>query len=110
MINHFIDLIQNKMPHIDNLAYQSGEVSLTVGQADSTKVGTVVDQLWVSKDTLIHDAWNSSVMAPNIFAHRHLPNCDSCAVRFDESLEEASEAYQIPLFEWLVALNFRITG
>ena len=47
---------------------------------------------------------------PIVFAHRHLPNCDSCAVRFDESLEEAAEAYQIPLIEWLLALNFRITG
>ena len=110
MINHLIDLIHNKMPHIDTLAYRSKEASANSVQGNPSSGGMVNDRLWVSKDTLIHHAWSSSEMAPIVFAHRHLPSCDSCAVRFDESLEEAAEAYQIPLVEWLLALNFRITG
>ena len=75
---------------------------------NSDSVGNRDVSTWVSKETLIVHAWESSVVAPDIFSDFHLPNCNQCAVRYDESLEEAAHAYQIPLNIWLVALNFRL--
>ena len=110
MIYHLIDKLHRNMPHIDSLSYRSS-VSLSNAceskKADSQAFEQV---LWVSKKTIIDHAWRASDKAPMVFATRHLPHCDTCAVRFDESIEEAAEAYQIPLVEWLMALNFGITG
>lgn len=71
-----------------------------------TGFGIEKSRSWVKKTTLIETAWLSSNMAPTVFKHFSLPHCNQCAVRFDETLEEASEAYAIPLEQWLVSLNF----
>jgi hypothetical protein len=43
--------------------------------------------------------------AAGTFSLRHLPACHLCAVRFDETVAEAADAYGIPLEEWLQELN-----
>ena len=53
----------------------------------------------------IDEAWNAHPGAPEVFAKYHLPSCDGCAVRFDESLKEAADAYGIDLEEFLESLN-----
>ena len=108
MINHLIVRIQKKIPFIDELSYTSILSSEPDNKTEASTDSNTEERLWVNKKTLIHNAWNASSMAPLIFARYHLPHCDSCAVRFDESLAEASEAYQIPLDRWLMALNFEI--
>ena len=40
-----------------------------------------------------------------IFEQFGLPRCDKCMVRFEETLQEASDAYDIDLSKWLTALN-----
>ena len=40
-----------------------------------------------------------------IFEQFGLPRCNKCTVRFEETLQEASEAYDIDLPKWLAALN-----
>jgi len=53
----------------------------------------------------IEQAWNHHPGAPEVFARRHLPACDGCAVRHEETLREAAEAYGIHLEDWLSELN-----
>ena len=54
---------------------------------------------------LINDALELHHGAASVFASYHLIRCSSCVVRFEESLEEAAQAYDIPLEEWLLKLN-----
>ena len=63
--------------------------------------GTVV----FSAGMTIDSAWNAHSKAPEVFARHHLPACHGCAVRFDESLAEATEAYGIDLDKFLRELN-----
>ena len=44
-------------------------------------------------------------MAQSVFEEFHLNACANCSVRFDESLAEAAEAYEISLELWLMKLN-----
>ena len=44
-------------------------------------------------DMSIHQAWLRHPAAREVFARYHLPACDQCAVRFDESVAEAASAY-----------------
>ena len=53
----------------------------------------------------IQEALARHAGASQVFRDRHLPGCHLCAVRFDETLGEAAEAYGIPLEEWLAELN-----
>jgi hypothetical protein len=53
----------------------------------------------------IDTAWHHHPEAPAVFARHHLPACDGCAVRFDESLSEATAAYGIDLGSFLSQLN-----
>jgi len=53
----------------------------------------------------IEEAWNAHPGAPSVFAQYHLPGCDGCAVRFEERIEEAAEAYGIELDRFLTDLN-----
>jgi len=53
----------------------------------------------------IDTAWRRHPGVQAIFASHHLPACNGCAVRFDETLTEAAEAYGIPLEGWLESLN-----
>lgn len=64
--------------------------------------------LWRSPytaDMRIHAAWLRHPAAPAVFARHHLPACDRCAVRFDESIGEAAAAYGLDLGALLEELN-----
>lgn len=50
-------------------------------------------------------AWSRHPRAREVFARRSLPACDRCAVRFDETLEEAASAYGFDLVQLLAELN-----
>ena len=58
----------------------------------------------------IDQAWRHHPDAPEIFARYHLPACDSCAVRFDETLAEAAAAYGLEIDTLLGELNALLTG
>ena len=53
----------------------------------------------------IEEAWRHHPNSPTVFAQHHLPACDGCAVRFDETLEEATTAYGLDLETFLADLN-----
>ena len=53
----------------------------------------------------IEEAWHHHPQAPDIFARHHLPACQGCAVRHEETLAEAAQAYGIDLGAWLAELN-----
>jgi hybrid cluster-associated redox disulfide protein len=53
----------------------------------------------------IDQAWHASPGAPEVFARHHLPACDGCSVRFDETIGEAAAAYGIDLDAFLTQLN-----
>jgi len=61
-------------------------------------------------DMTIDQAWNHHSDAPDVFARHHLPACNSCAVRFDETLEEAAAAYGLQIDALLTELNTLLTG
>lgn len=44
-------------------------------------------------DMTVDEAWRRHPGARAAFAARHLPDCDGCAVRFDETLAEVADAY-----------------
>lgn len=50
-------------------------------------------------------AWSRHPRAREAFVRRSLPACDRCAVRFDETLEEAASAYGFDLAQLLDELN-----
>ena len=58
----------------------------------------------------IDQAWNHHPGAAEVFARYHLPACNSCAVRFDETLEEAAAAYGLEIDTFLRELNTLLTG
>jgi hypothetical protein len=53
----------------------------------------------------IDQAWHATADAPAVFALHHLPACDGCSVRFDETIGEAAAAYGIDLDAFLTQLN-----
>ena len=53
----------------------------------------------------IEEALNLHEGAASVFKKHHLPNCSLCVIRFEESLKEAAEAYEIDLKLWLYELN-----
>lgn len=61
-------------------------------------------------DMRIHAAWLRHPRAAEVFARHHLPACDRCAVRFDESIGEAAAAYGLDLGALLVELNELLSG
>ena len=56
-------------------------------------------------DMTIEEAWTHHPQAPEVFQRFHLPACSGCAVRFEETVEEAMSAYGIDLHSFLAALN-----
>jgi hypothetical protein len=56
-------------------------------------------------DMSIDRAWRRHPGARQVFAAFHLPACDTCAVRFDETLSEAVAAYDLDGDALLDALN-----
>lgn len=73
-------------------------VSALVGRLDST-TGPFEPSMSVDA------AWSRHPRAREAFARRQLPACDRCAVRFDETLEEAAAAYGFDLVVLLDELN-----
>ena len=57
------------------------------------------------EEMTIDEAWFAHPGAPGVFAKHHLPGCDGCSVRFEETLAEAAEAYSIDLAAFLHELN-----
>lgn len=55
-------------------------------------------------------AWRRHPGAAAVFARHHLPACDGCAVRFDETVEEAASAYGLDLGRLLAELNALLPG
>ena len=53
----------------------------------------------------IDQAWVHHPGAPLVFERFNLPSCRDCAVRFEETIEEAVGAYGVDLGEFLSALN-----
>ncbi len=53
----------------------------------------------------VHQAWLRHPRAREVFARYHLPACDRCAVRFEETVGEAAAAYRLDLPALLEALN-----
>jgi len=58
----------------------------------------------------IDQAWRRHPGAPAVFARHHLPACDGCAVRFDETVEEAARAYGLDLPVLLAELGALLGG
>ena len=58
-----------------------------------------------SASMTVEQAWRRHPGAAKVFAVFHLPDCQGCAVRFDETLGEAAEAYDLDLSGLLGALN-----
>ena len=53
----------------------------------------------------IDQAWRRHPDARDVFTAFHLPSCDACAVRFDETIAEAAAAYGLDEAALLDALN-----
>lgn len=58
-----------------------------------------------SAELTVDQAWRKHPHTRLVFARHHLPACDGCAVRFDETLAEAAEAYGLELSGLLEELN-----
>ncbi len=58
-----------------------------------------------SADMTVDLAWRRHPRAREVFARHHLPACDGCSVRFDETLEEAARAYGLDLATLLAQLS-----
>ena len=70
-------------------------------------------ELWsqpFSGSMTIDQAWRRHPGARAVFAAVHLPSCDTCAVRFDETIAEAAVAYGIDEEAFLASLNDLIAG
>lgn len=53
----------------------------------------------------VDQAWVHHPGAPLVFERFNFPSCKDCAVRFEETIEEAVGAYGIDLAEFISALN-----
>lgn len=84
----------------DALAQQAG--SLAAGIA--LRTGPFTSAMTVEQ------AWRRHSGVQRVFARRHLPACDHCSVRFDETLEEVSLAYELDLAALLEELNALLAG
>ena len=62
-------------------------------------------RVYLHGGSTIEEALHSSDVAHQIFQAFQLQSCQTCSVRFDESLAEAAEAYDISLERWLIKLN-----
>ena len=58
----------------------------------------------------IDRAWHSHPNASAVFAGYHLHACHQCAVRFDETIQEAALAYDFSEEAMLVELNLLLRG
>jgi len=53
----------------------------------------------------VENARHHHPLAPTVFEQHRMPSCERCAVRFEETIEEATEAYGIELQSFLDDLN-----
>ena len=94
------------------LEEREGEVSdiesrlLTAGRG----LSRAESDLWLSREPFsgvmtVDQAWRKHPGTRAVFTRHHLPNCDGCAVRFDETLAEAAAAYGLDLEELLEELG-----
>lgn len=58
----------------------------------------------------VHHAWLRHPRAREVFARHHLPACDRCAVRFEETVGEAAAAYGLDRELLLAELNALLGG
>jgi hypothetical protein len=58
-----------------------------------------------SKKMTIQQALQFHPEAKNVFEDHGLPRCSKCSVRFEETLQEAADVYDINLSVWLFDLN-----
>lgn len=58
----------------------------------------------------VHQAWLRHPGARGVFTRHHLPACDRCAVRFEETVAEAAAAYRLDLPRLLDELNALLGG
>ena len=64
-----------------------------------------VDYRQIDSDWTIDRALRAHPQISNVFATYDLPSCDQCAVRFHETINEAAEAYEIDLHQFLTSLR-----
>ena len=77
--------------------------------ADRSLQGVVADLTLLDApfcaELTVDQAWRKHPGTQAVFARHHLPSCDGCAVRFDETLDEAATAYGLDLAMLLEELN-----
>ncbi len=80
---------------------------LSALEARSERLGRALDRRDgpFSLDMTVDEAWRRHPGARAAFAARHLPDCDGCAVRFDETLSEVADAYGFDAAALLDGLN-----
>ena len=88
------------MARADAVADAAGALTRAVG----TRTGPFVPTMTVDH------AWRRHPGVRGVFAARHLPACDRCAVRHDETLEEVAAAYGFALAELMRDLNSLLGG
>lgn len=99
------DLAQGIAEAIDQAATLAQRASTIEGrQARLLADATLMSRPFGPQMT-VDQAWRRHSGAPAVFARFHLPSCDGCAVRFDETLEEAAAAYGLNLATLLSALQ-----
>lgn len=87
------------------LAAQLGSVDAAVRALRRTQASSAAAAGPFVPDMTIDQAWRRHPRAREAFARRQLPACDRCAVRHDETVEEAASAYGFALPELLDELN-----
>lgn len=112
-------LVRNRLGPLLRLRGQTRHLSGTIKRNES-RLNRLEEQLERTESVLkrpsfeasmtMDQAWNRHPGAPLIFAQHHLPACNDCAVRFDETLAEAAEAYQLDLDALLLQLNALFTA
>lgn len=98
-------------PTAEKRAIETDLLDLTqrVGRLDRELRGLSADLAWRGRpfaaEMSIQQARTRHPGAPAVFARHHLPACDGCAVRFDETVAEAAAAYGLDLVALLGDLN-----
>ena len=89
----------------EQIAMISTRVTTVEHSLDDLKEASVFRTRPFDATMTIDQAWRRHPDARLVFSRFHLPRCDKCAVRFDETIEEAAAAYSIDEAALLTALN-----
>ena len=96
-------------PKIQERVRQRLDVLLAPYQKKISIPSPLIEEVsYLGKASTIEEAYHSSDQAKAVFRSYQLHACDHCSVRFDETLEEAAQAYQINLEIWQIQLNCKI--